>query len=71
MAGELVQIAAAGDLAAAVSKPARTLTMLEDWAASPAREQRMKEIASAVKQMLCSLVEARIASKRSGPPWGG
>jgi hypothetical protein len=71
VAGELVQTAAAGDLTAVVSEPARALAMLQDWAASPACEQRMEEITSAVKQMLRSLVEARIESERSGPPWGG
>ena len=71
VAGELVQTTAAGDLAAVVSEPARALQMLQDWAASPACEQKLQEIASAMKQMLRSLVEARIASERSGPPWGG
>ena len=51
-------------MAAVVSEPARARgQMLVEWAASAACEQKLQEIASAVKRMLRSLAEARIASE--------
>ena len=62
-AGELAQTMGSGALAAVVSEPARPLQTLQEWAASPACEQKLQEIASAMKPMLRSLAEARITSE--------
>ena len=63
MADELVEVVGSGELAAIVSEPARAPKMLQEWAASPACEQKLPEIASAVKQMLRGMAEARITSE--------
>jgi hypothetical protein len=63
VADELVEVVGSGALAAVVSEPARAPKMLQEWAASPACEQKLQEIASAMKPMLRSLAEARITSE--------
>ena len=64
VAGEL-QTVGAGALAAVVSEPARARgQMLEEWAASAACEQKLQEIASAVKPRCCA-AWLRRASRRN------
>ena len=61
----IINSAYAGALAAMVSEPARARgQMLEEWAASAACEQKLQEIASAVKPRCCA-AWLRRASRRN------